>query len=46
VRYVQEADAQTAIAAMNNIEYEFLFLLIFAGFFVDQGFFFFVAEEF
>lgn len=27
VRYVQEADAQAAIDAMNNVEYEFCLLL-------------------
>jgi RNA recognition motif-containing protein len=32
VRYVQEADAQAAIAAMNNVEYEYsLCLLSFAN---------------
>ncbi|UKZ77650.1 hypothetical protein TrVFT333_005374 [Trichoderma virens FT-333] len=32
VRYVQEADAQAAIAAMNNVEYGFLLILVFACF--------------
>lgn len=37
VRYVQEADAETAIAAMNNVEYGFLFILVFANFFLLQA---------
>lgn len=46
VRYVQEADAQAAIDAMNNVEYEFLLLLSAPShkFFVDWICF--VVEEF
>lgn len=45
VRYVQEADAQAAITAMNNVEYgffaySFLCLLLFAGSMMS------IAEEF
>jgi hypothetical protein len=46
VRYVQEADAQAAIDAMNNVEYEFWLLLSASSrkFFVDWICF--VVEEF